>query len=104
MTIEGLPALISAEREAQVRDETRRARAALVHRRQQDRIRLTHQRAEAIDQLSKDLAKAMRIRALVSEIETNDDAPPASKRLGRWASLYADHLDPLQDYRLSELD
>ncbi len=50
------------------------------------------------------LEQAKQIRALVSDIESHDNVPPASKRLARWAIRYADHLDPLQEYRISELE
>jgi len=104
LTIEGLPTLISAQREVEYLDELRRARASLVRRRRQDRIRLTHQRAEAVDQLAKDLERARQIRALIAEIEAQHEAPIASKRIARWAGEYADHIDPLQSHRIAELD
>ena len=104
LTIESLPGLISAEREAEYRDELRRARAALVRRRKQDRIQLTLQRAEAVDQLAEDLEKATQIRRLVAAIEAVADAPPSNRRLARWGSKYADHLDPMNPYRIDSLD
>ena len=103
-TIESLPVRISAERETRHVAEMRRARAALVRRRQHDRIRLMHQRAKSVDKLIQDLERARQIRALIKDINSTNQTSASTSRLGRWATLYADHLDPLIGFRVKELD
>lgn len=104
VAIEHAPTVIAAERRV---DELRRKqweRECLVRRRYDDVLKLTHERAKAVNQLAKNLEKATQIRALVESIEGDDRAPVSSKRLARWAAQYVDHLDPLLEFRISLLD
>lgn len=104
MAIESAPGLISEERRARHSREVREARDALVRRRVNDQIRLTHNRAESFQKLNEDWQLASQIRTLVAAISNEENAPPASKRLARWGTKYADHLDPLKQFRIVALD
>lgn len=104
LAIESAPDLISEARRAQHLREVREAREAVVRRRMTDQVRLTHQRAEMIEKLNDDWQKAAQIRTLAAAIGDEECAPPTSKRLARWAMKYADHVDPLKEFRIAALD
>lgn len=104
IAMENVPSLISEEREARNIREVREARSALVRQRRYDQHRLTHERAESIRKLSTDWRLASQIRTLAAAINNEESAPPASKRLARWGTKYADHLDPLKQFRIVALD
>jgi hypothetical protein len=103
VTLESMVPLIRQQREADELRHRRWERERLEEQRAEDRIQFRRQRAARIDELAENLAKAARIRELVSAIERSADAPPNSKRLARWGRLYADHLDPLLSFRIREL-
>lgn len=104
LAMENVPGLISEERQARQIRQVREAREALVRQRKNDQHRLTHKRAESIQDLSSDWQMASQIRTLVAAINNEESAPPASKRLARWGAEYADHLDPLKQFRIVALD
>ncbi len=104
VAMDGVPGLISEERQARNIREIREARKALVRKRRNDQLRLTHERAESIQKLNSDWQMASQLRTFVAAIGDEENAPPASKRLARWGSKFADHLDPLKQYRITTLD
>ena len=103
VTLESMVPLIREQREADELRDRRWERERLMEQRAESRIQFVRQRATKIDQLTENLAKAARIRELISAIEQSADAPPESKRLARWGHQYADHLDPLSSFRIEEL-
>jgi len=103
LTLESMVPLIREQREADELRDRRWERERLMEQRAESRIQFVRQRATKIDQLTENLAKAARIRELISAIEQSADAPPESKRLARWGHQYADHLDPLSSFRIEEL-
>ncbi len=104
LAIEHAPTLIAQRRREDEIRERRWARERLVRRRLNDRVRLSHERARSVEALARNLDRARQIRALVSAINAADSVSPSSKRLARWASQYADHLDPLAPTYIPVLD
>jgi hypothetical protein len=48
--------------------------------------------------------KAQTIRDYLQAFEATDNTSAAQRRLTRWAWMYADHLDPLTEFRIPQLD
>ena len=101
---ETLPDLIRSKKEEEHQRRLSRERRQLRLRRQSDVFKLTKARAEHIDQLVENLQKACAVRTWISEVNESDSPPSATKRLARWASKYADHLDPLMEFKLKTLE
>jgi len=101
---EEAPSIIRAKKEDERLEELASQRRQLRRRRLSDVIIFTHERASQVDQLIEDLQKAKAVRSWVAEVRNSDSPPAATTRLTRWASEYADHLDPLVDFRLVDLD
>jgi hypothetical protein len=69
MAIQSMPDLISEERHARHPRELQEVRESLARRRRRnDRIRLAHERVEAIEKLASELDRALQVRALVGVI------------------------------------
>ena len=102
--IEHAPTIIAAERRAREIRATRDAREELEERRASDVPKFTRERAAKTNRMLTNFDRAARIRGLIAAIESRVDAPASSRRLARWAVRYADHLDPLVDYRIPELE
>ena len=104
VTIERAPLAIKAVRE----EEERRAQEwqckQLRMRRERDVIRLTHERADAVDKLAADYRKAAQIREFLAVAKSEEAAGASILRRASWAKQYADHIDPLVDFRLDVLD
>lgn len=98
IALEQAPEVIRTGREEAERQEREWARERLRRRRQNDAIRLIHERAGRIDQLSADLIKARQIRRFVKAVDGSASAHTSVVRLARWAVVYADHIDPLVDF------
>ncbi|MFC1719915.1 hypothetical protein ACFL00_02090 [Pseudomonadota bacterium] len=101
---EDLPNIIRSKKEEERLEKLAEQRRALNRRRRNDIIMLTKKRAEHVDQLVRDLDQARSIRAWVRDVEHSETPPVSTKRLARWAAHYANHLDPLVDFRLIHLD
>ena len=99
MAIEGAPDRISEERQARHPRELQEAKESLARRCHNDRIRLAHERAEVVEKLASELDRASEIRSFVAAINNEEHAPPAAKRLARWGTKLADHVDLLTSYR-----
>ena len=104
MAIEGAPDRISEERQARHPRELQEARESLARRRHSDRIWLAHERAEVVEKLASELDRASEIRSFVAAINNEEHAPPTAKRLARWGTKLADHLDLLTSFRIAALD
>ena len=97
------PDIISKKKDEEHRQQLRRERKRLVERRKSDRYRFTRERASTIDMLVNSLEKAKEVRRFVCAVDAEHSVPATTRRLARWASKYADHLDPLVDFELEKL-
>lgn len=104
VVFEQAPALITEAKAKERREQLAWERAELCRRRQSNVFKHTKARAQTIDAQLQDLWQAAQIRRFVKAVEKAARAPAATRRLARWATLYADHLDPLVNYRLPKLD
>ena len=99
-----IPDIIHTKKEEERLEQLARQRRELCRRRRNDVLTLTQKRAEHINQLVKDLDRAKTIRAWIGAVEQSENPPASTKRLARWAAQYANHIDPLVDFRLLNLD
>lgn len=97
------PAIICKKKDEERRCQLQRERKRLEERRKSDRYRMTRERAEAVDILVANFEKAHEIRRFVCAVECASSAPVTTQRLARWATRYADHLDPLVKFELEML-
>lgn len=102
--LEDAPRVILAKKEKQRLERIARARERLCEERRFNLYAFTQERAKKIDELVENIDKANSIRALIEAVESASDAPASTKRLARWADLYADHVDPLVDYRMDRME
>lgn len=66
--------------------------------------KLLRKRAESVEEAVERWVKARGIRSFLKALDQSVDTPSRSRRLARWAVLYADHVDPLIDYRIEGLE
>ena len=78
-------------------------RKCLVRERKSNVPRFSKARAATVDAIALNLTKAAEVRLFVEALRLAPEAPRATKRLAHWAAVYADHPDPLVDFRLANL-
>lgn len=104
LLFEQTPSIIAQAKERERREWLVWERAQLCRRRHSDAFKHTKARTQAIDALARNLSKAAEIRLFVKAVKNASSPPAATRRLARWATLYADHLDPLVDFSLPKLN
>ena len=104
LLFEQAPSVIAEAKEKEHQDQLAWERAELCRQRRTDVFKHTKARARSIDAQVQNLSKAAQIRLFVQAVQNAPSPPAATRRLARWAVLYANHLDPLVDYSLPKLD